>query len=143
MRLTPEDWGRFRAYPRLVDYLTETTRHPSAAPCARLILYRNYAVNTLEFCQRIDALSHPSNFPGPKFGDQHTFQEKQIADLIESRDPDFLGMLAAARLTTEQNIISHVYARTVLGNESDPNCDQILNAFRQAGFRVPRVGTCR
>jgi hypothetical protein len=47
MRLTPEDWGRYRAYPILVDCLIETTRY-KGSPCARLILYLNYARITLE-----------------------------------------------------------------------------------------------
>jgi len=141
MRLTGDDWGRLHANPRLVTYLVEpTSSNPS--PCARLILYWNYAKNYLELAQNIDRLSNPANQPGAGLADQYGFREDEVASVIERTDVDFRGMLAAQRLTAELSAISHVYARVVVGSENDPNCARILDAFRRAGFHVPQSGTC-
>lgn len=141
MRLTGDDWGRLHANPRLVAYLVEPTTNKQS-PCARLILYWNYAKSYLEMAQKIDRLSHPAS-PGAGLADQFSYREDQVASVIERTDVDFRGMLAAQRLTSELNAISHVYARTIVGSENDPDCEQMLEAFRHSGFQVPRMGTCR
>jgi len=144
MRLTGDDWGRLRANPRLVTYLVERPANSQlAAPCARLILYWNFAKANLEMLKKIDALRRPSTFPGAGFADQFSYREDQVALFIENGDIDFRGMLTAQHLASELGAISHVYARTVVGSEDDPSCDPMLDTFRQAGFQVPRAGTCR
>jgi hypothetical protein len=143
MTLTGDDWGRLRATPRLVSYLVESPpRSPSPAPCARLILYWKFAKTNLDMLQKIDSLPRPSNFRGPRLADQLPYREDQVALVIENCDIDLRSMLAAQNLTSELTAISHVYARTVVGSENDPNCDQILTSLQQGGLQVPRAGTC-
>jgi hypothetical protein len=143
MRLTADDLGRLRANPRLVQYLVESpTGSSSQSPCARLILYWKFAKNSLEMIQKIDALPRPSGYRGPRLADRFDYREDQVAAVIENSDIDFRGMLTVQHLISEINAISHVYARTVVGSENDPNCDLILDTLRMAGFQVPRAGVC-
>jgi hypothetical protein len=143
VRLTGDDLGRLHANTRLVDYLVDPPHGKPSPPCSRLLLYWGFAKAQLEMLQNVDNLRSPSNFPGPKLVDQFGYREDQVAYIIENTDIDFRGMLAAQHLSSEQNAISHVYARTVVGSENDKDCETILEALRQAGFRVPRPGTCR
>jgi hypothetical protein len=143
MRLRPEDWGRFHAYPRLVEYIVETPHTHQAPPCSRLIMYLRFAKIVFDMSKQIDSLSEPANAPGPRLADQYDYREQQVADLIATRDPDLLGMLVPQHLSSDMSTISQVYARTVVGSEDDANCDLILSTFRRAGFRVPAAGTCR
>jgi hypothetical protein len=141
MRLTGDDWGRLHTNPRLVSYLVEPTA-TNKSTCARLVLYWNYAKLHLEMARGVDRLSHKL-LPGAGLADQFNYREDQVASVIERTDVDFRGMLAAQSLTSELTAISHVYARAVVGSENDPDCEQILDAFRREHFQVPRLGTCR
>lgn len=143
MQLTGDDWGRLRATPRLVEYLVEIPpRAQARTPCARLIWYWNIAKKRLVMLQGIDALGSPSNFQGPRLAEQLPYREDGVASDIQNCDVDLRGMLVAQHLESELNEIVRVYARMVVGNEADPNCDQILASLRQAGFQVPRAGIC-
>jgi hypothetical protein len=90
----------------------------------------------------IDGLNR-SRPPGAGLVDQFNYREDRVASVIEQTDIDFRGMLTALHLASELTEISHVYARAVVGSEGDPNCEQILDAFRREHFQVPNVGTCR
>lgn len=144
MHLSDSDWQMFHAYPRLVEYLTETTRNMRTTHCARLKLYLTFARIILAMCNEIQVLAKPSNYQRPNSTDQRNYQEKQVAELIATHDPDFYGMALGQHLSTQQQLdVSYTYARTVVGSENDPNCDLILDVFRQAGFSVPASAACR
>jgi hypothetical protein len=143
MRLTGDDLGRLHAKPRLVAYLFEPVPNPGYPPhCARLISYWKIAINQLEMLRHIDGLGYPSNVQGPRLSEQSAYREDDVALLIENFDTELRGMLLAQQMPSDAELsaVAHVYARIVLGSESDPNCDQILTSLRQAGFRVP--GAC-
>ena len=57
-------------------------------------------------------------------------------------DIELPGVLEASHWSDLFDKVTHLYARVVMSHEGDPNCDLILEVFRQAGYRVPPAGTC-
>jgi len=144
MRLTGEDVGRLRTKPRLISYLTEAPpKSNPPCPCGRLLYYLLIAKETLNHFQVVDGIRPPSNFPSGQGLVNETSREYVVARHIIERDPDLLGMLITPPdMSSDLDRISHVYARMVLGSETDPNCETIVASLRRLGFSVPAPGTC-
>jgi len=137
--MTLEDLGTLKVHPGLLTYVVAQT---ADGRCARLNLYREIAQNVLDSLQKIDRLSPRSVYLSVQtFAETQSLKETITALLIRKKDFELQGMLKNENLEDKIETISLLYARLVIGHETDQNCDRIVAELIEANFPV-RAGTC-
>jgi hypothetical protein len=131
------EWGILLAYPELVTYLVKDTGN---GPCFRLIWYWKIAKNFLVSGSAVDGLATDNLY---SFANDEEWRVSRTAEAIQKLDNELRSMLGTVTLPSDITItnICQLYARLVVGHESDPNCKKIVAKLIHAGVKVPE-GTC-
>ena len=107
-----------------------------------LILYLSFANGVLTGAKTVD--DHRTTIFGntntKRFVENPSYKENAIAAMIEIGDEDLPGLIKVVKM--EQNAVSHLYARLVLGHENDQNGDKIMDELKGADISV-HASACR
>ncbi len=125
--LTDKEISWLQAYPRLAEYVTEKIPyHPESGPpgqIVRLKLYQAFARFVLETANKIDQYTESlyRGSPALKLADDHVYRTREIAELIEERDRNLLGMLRGQQLNREIKDICIIFAHIIMDHELHEN----------------------